>query len=223
MVLTLAQCILGFVIDHLWDPARQRAPWHDKLHWWLGRIMIFLSIVVMFLGLKLMFVNLIAYFVFWLWIGIVLLALIGGEFKYGGSAHHHSESEPPFMSSKRMSTFPSDASSAYTPMIEDSFSRSQTDSYYGNNYNSHDSPSSVTSTQHEAPRQQYFGAPRESTFVDEYSRNYRKPTDNQYGARTNVSKPSGGYGRWDNSGPPSSGGSGGPVILQRGDSMYLGN
>lgn len=55
IILTSGQVLLGVVIDQLWDPERDYIPWHDKLHWWQGRILYILAaanVIIGFLGLS---------------------------------------------------------------------------------------------------------------------------------------------------------------------------
>ena len=40
------------MIDKLWSPGRNTVPWHDKLHWWVGRIAFGLSFVAIPTGLN---------------------------------------------------------------------------------------------------------------------------------------------------------------------------
>ncbi|KAI9101734.1 hypothetical protein DFS34DRAFT_428219 [Phlyctochytrium arcticum] len=53
LIITPLQMILGVVIDRLWSPTRTYIPWHDRLHWWLGRIVGILGIVNLPLGMAL--------------------------------------------------------------------------------------------------------------------------------------------------------------------------
>ncbi|RKP03056.1 hypothetical protein CXG81DRAFT_17318 [Caulochytrium protostelioides] len=45
LVLTVIQTILGVVIDKLFDFRRKKVPWHDVLHWWLGRCIVVIGIL----------------------------------------------------------------------------------------------------------------------------------------------------------------------------------
>jgi hypothetical protein len=38
--LALGEIILGVVIDKLFDPRRSSVPFHDKLHWYAGRLLL---------------------------------------------------------------------------------------------------------------------------------------------------------------------------------------
>ncbi|KAI3641366.1 hypothetical protein MIR68_000496 [Amoeboaphelidium protococcarum] len=44
IALMLVQSIWGVVIDRLFDPLRKYVPWHDQVHWWLGRVVFILAI-----------------------------------------------------------------------------------------------------------------------------------------------------------------------------------
>jgi hypothetical protein len=44
----------GIIIDRLWKPTRQSVPWHDKLHWYIGRALFVLSLINIPLGMVLM-------------------------------------------------------------------------------------------------------------------------------------------------------------------------
>ena len=39
-ILIWFQAVLGAIINRLWRPERTKVPIHDKVHWWLGRILI---------------------------------------------------------------------------------------------------------------------------------------------------------------------------------------
>ncbi|KAI8802735.1 hypothetical protein BJ742DRAFT_777915 [Cladochytrium replicatum] len=51
MILMLLQVVLGVFIDRKFDPLRKTIPWHDKAHWWLGRVSILAAIVNLVTGL----------------------------------------------------------------------------------------------------------------------------------------------------------------------------
>jgi hypothetical protein len=53
LMLYPVQVGLGFVSNRLWSPERVSVPWWDKVHWWLGRLSVVLSLVVFGLGLRL--------------------------------------------------------------------------------------------------------------------------------------------------------------------------
>ena len=51
IVLTvIAQCILGIVIDIFYKPQRKKIPLFDKIHWWVGRILVIAGITNCFTG-----------------------------------------------------------------------------------------------------------------------------------------------------------------------------
>lgn len=51
------QSVLGQVINRLWNPDRKGVPWHDRMHWWLGRIITVLAFIKIYFGLNFYGVN----------------------------------------------------------------------------------------------------------------------------------------------------------------------
>ncbi|KAI9350288.1 hypothetical protein BDR26DRAFT_852137, partial [Obelidium mucronatum] len=45
------QIALGFVINHLFRQSRTHVPWWDRVHWWVGRAIAFLTLLNIFWGL----------------------------------------------------------------------------------------------------------------------------------------------------------------------------
>ena len=50
IVLMVAELILGWAIDKLYDAQRDGPPLHDQIHWWMGRLLLLLSIINVQLG-----------------------------------------------------------------------------------------------------------------------------------------------------------------------------
>lgn len=52
VIVTVLQILLGYVIDKVFNEKRTSVPWHDRLHWWTGRLLFVLAIVAISLGLN---------------------------------------------------------------------------------------------------------------------------------------------------------------------------
>ncbi|KAJ3227466.1 hypothetical protein HK099_001922 [Clydaea vesicula] len=87
------QIILGFVSNYLFSMEREKIPWWDKAHWYLGRSSFVLGIVTCFLGLKLYESRypensyLIYEVLFFLVIFFGFISLIAGQFFFGQVNH----------------------------------------------------------------------------------------------------------------------------------------
>jgi len=53
VIMTGLQVISGIVINYLFTPERMTIPWHDKLHWWFGRLNMLLAWICVPLGISL--------------------------------------------------------------------------------------------------------------------------------------------------------------------------
>ncbi|KAI8799925.1 hypothetical protein BJ742DRAFT_843792 [Cladochytrium replicatum] len=51
VILTVFQVVIGIVIDRLFKPERKGTPWHDKAHWWLGRLSLLAAIANTYVGI----------------------------------------------------------------------------------------------------------------------------------------------------------------------------
>lgn len=84
LVALTCQVILGFIINYLWDSQRTARPWWDKLHAWLGRVMLLLALINIFLGFRLYQENyefsVLLYFGFFIWI-----CFAAGMFYFAGA------------------------------------------------------------------------------------------------------------------------------------------
>lgn len=88
-IAVILQSILGQYINLMWNPTRVGVPWHDQLHWWLGRILAVLALVNIFLGLNLYGVNSeILRALFGVWIAIIATAFAIGHWRLGGQVKH---------------------------------------------------------------------------------------------------------------------------------------
>ena len=90
----LFQIVLGFVINRLFDPNRFRIPFHDELHWYLGRCLVFLGCINIPLGLSLYSATMepvsnALYVLFALWILVASGALSFGARVVGREPTHH--------------------------------------------------------------------------------------------------------------------------------------
>ncbi|KAJ9080661.1 hypothetical protein DSO57_1022571 [Entomophthora muscae] len=87
MSLLGVQIVLGTVINKLWQPDRKEIPFHDKLHWFLGRTLALLAIGNIFYGIILINNPL----AFWIPTIIILLVIIMmfiyGQIKIGKISH----------------------------------------------------------------------------------------------------------------------------------------
>lgn len=93
LILMVAQTVLGFVIDKLFDAARSAIPWWDKLHWWLGRLLAVGAPVNIILGLleyNVSNIYITLFVVSWVFF-IVLFAY--GQFKIGQTHDHKPSSD----------------------------------------------------------------------------------------------------------------------------------
>ena len=83
----ILQVVLGYVIDRLYDQDRERVPWRDQLHWWLGRLLYVLSLIAVTLGLA----QSGAPGTFWIAYGVLLglstIGFVAGQIRIG--PHHH--------------------------------------------------------------------------------------------------------------------------------------
>lgn len=66
------QVASGIIIDRLWKSDRTTIPWHDKAHWWSGRLLIVLALANIIYGIILIGNPL----GFWIAFGLVLLIII---------------------------------------------------------------------------------------------------------------------------------------------------
>lgn len=66
------EIIVGIVISKLWKIDRSTIPWYNKVHWWIGRLVILLAFVNIFLGFNILNLAL------WMYIltGIVMILWI---------------------------------------------------------------------------------------------------------------------------------------------------
>ncbi|RKO86610.1 DWNN domain-containing protein [Blyttiomyces helicus] len=90
LVLTLIapQAILGFVIDRLWTPTRVSIPWWDRLHWWVGRIVVLVTVINIPLGINTYGgAGSWAYIVYGLWLGLVVVSFVSLQGRVG-QVHH---------------------------------------------------------------------------------------------------------------------------------------
>lgn len=53
LVMMIAEAILGWAIDQLYEPSRQSVPLRDKAHWWVGRCILLLAVINVQLGFDL--------------------------------------------------------------------------------------------------------------------------------------------------------------------------
>jgi hypothetical protein len=53
LVFMIAEAVLGWIIDKLYDPARLFIPLRDKVHWWFGRSILVLAVINVQLGFDL--------------------------------------------------------------------------------------------------------------------------------------------------------------------------
>ncbi|KAJ3387339.1 hypothetical protein HDU84_000912 [Entophlyctis sp. JEL0112] len=89
-----AQVALGFVSDRLFRADRAAVPWWDKLHWWMGRVIVIVALAEIQLGFNLyqdergLSIGVIAGF--WAWVCVAILLVFGffGEYRMGGVVHH---------------------------------------------------------------------------------------------------------------------------------------
>ncbi|KAI9335764.1 hypothetical protein BDR26DRAFT_865732 [Obelidium mucronatum] len=83
------QTALGFIANHLFSPERERVPWWDQMHWWVGRLVILAALVNCYLGIT-------AYSeagVVWVgvyigWVVVMFVVLGVGQYVFGGASHH---------------------------------------------------------------------------------------------------------------------------------------
>lgn len=85
--MTLAQVTLGFISDVMWSPDRNAIPWWDKLHWWLGRILMVAGIANCQIGLTAFEASISFIAAFWVLVGLGIFSLVFGQFKWG-QVHH---------------------------------------------------------------------------------------------------------------------------------------
>jgi hypothetical protein len=98
-ILALVQGVLGFLINKWFDPARSSTPFSDKLHWWLGRLLVTGAIINVFLG-SYFYENLygtvkgktmaIAGFVI---VALSIAGFFGGEYFIGQKHHNGGENK----------------------------------------------------------------------------------------------------------------------------------
>jgi uncharacterized membrane protein YhaH (DUF805 family) len=89
-IFAVLQTILGVVINHLFDANRSTLPWHDQLHWWLGRLVMLLAVINIFLGIELYGENeSVLMGLFGAFIVIVIGVFAVGQWKFG-QTHHQS-------------------------------------------------------------------------------------------------------------------------------------
>ena len=53
VVMMIAEAILGWAIDQLYEPSRQSVPLRDQAHWWVGRCILLLAVINVQLGFDL--------------------------------------------------------------------------------------------------------------------------------------------------------------------------
>ncbi len=75
-IILLIQCILGMFINILYKKDRISIPFHDKIHWWIGRCGILLSMFVIYTGLTLVDKETYWNILLITWYSIVILGFI---------------------------------------------------------------------------------------------------------------------------------------------------
>jgi len=87
--LTMLQPFLGLIADRLFDPNRSKAPAQDQIHWWVGRLLLVISVANIFLGLNSLFPMTIGayilYALFAAWTALSIAILIAQEVRVGGA------------------------------------------------------------------------------------------------------------------------------------------
>lgn len=95
IALMLVQVVLGFVSNHMFDPDRTSIPAVDKVHWWLGRLLLLGGIGNCQLGFSLYnnFYPLSSFFVIvhWTVVGGAVILFSVAEFKIGQVNHIQAE------------------------------------------------------------------------------------------------------------------------------------
>ncbi|KAJ3246611.1 hypothetical protein HDU78_006600 [Chytriomyces hyalinus] len=91
------QILLGIASDRMFDMQRKSIPWWDRAHWWTGRLAVLLSAVVIFLGIIQGQLGTAWIIAFGVWLGVMVLALVGGQLVFG-SSHHVSDDEAELVS-----------------------------------------------------------------------------------------------------------------------------
>ncbi|KAI8614506.1 hypothetical protein BC830DRAFT_1169372 [Chytriomyces sp. MP71] len=87
-----AQILLGILADRLFKPDRAAVPWWDQAHWWVGRASLVLSAAAIHLGINQAGISWGWIVAFWVWIGVMVVAIVAGQIVLGTSTH---AGEPP--------------------------------------------------------------------------------------------------------------------------------
>jgi len=83
----IGQPILGYLADRLFDPHRDAVPiWPDKIHWWVGRLVMVAGVVNIFLGIEVLGIGKLYYCLFAAW--LVILGIIFIVFQARGVKGH---------------------------------------------------------------------------------------------------------------------------------------
>ncbi|KAJ3031137.1 UNVERIFIED_CONTAM: hypothetical protein HDU68_006268 [Siphonaria sp. JEL0065] len=82
------QIALGFVANHLFSLEREKVPWWDQMHWWVGRLVMLAALVNIYLGLTAYSAGIMWVGIYIGWVVIMFIILGVGQYIFGGPSHH---------------------------------------------------------------------------------------------------------------------------------------